>query len=79
MFTSPAGGGHIKVNLLPKQHYYYATYQEDLGPVPGFRIEQHSCQQAQQENRTAKPLEQKHIKDYGLARAVADAAFPACP
>ncbi len=79
MIASPKGGGHLKINLLPGQHYYIGAYLEPLVVASKFRVEQRSCQQAQQENKTTTPLEPKHIKDYGLARAVSQAAFPACP
>jgi hypothetical protein len=79
MLSSPVGGGHIKLDLLPGQHYYVATYLRDWSVVPDFRMEQRSCQQAQDDNQATKPLEQKHIKDYGLTRAVSEVKFPACP
>jgi hypothetical protein len=79
MIASPVGGGHLKINLLPGQHYYIATYLESLVIASKFRVEQRSCQQAQEQNKATKPLKQEHIKEYGLARVVVETAFPACP
>jgi hypothetical protein len=79
MIPSPEGGGHLKIDLVPGQHYYIGTWLEPLFIAPKFRIEQRTCQQAQQDNKSAKPLEQKHIKEYGLARVVVESSFPTCP
>ena len=59
--------------------YYIGTYLEPLFVASKFRIEQRTCQEAQQGNKSAKPLEQKHIKEYGLARVVVESSFPTCP
>lgn len=79
MIASPVGGGHLKIKLLLGQHYYIGTYLEQLVIASKFRVEQRSCQQAQEDNKATKPLKQEHIKEYGLARVVAEAVFPACP
>jgi len=79
MIASPVGGGHLKINLVPGQHYYIGTYLESLIVASKFRVEQRTCQEAQQDNKTTKPLKQEHIKEYGLARAVTETSFPICP
>src|SRR3984885_7656876 len=79
MIASPVGGGHLKIKLLLGQHYYIGTYLEQLVIASKFRVEQRSCQQAQEDNKATKPLKQEHIKEYGLARVVAEPLFPACP
>jgi hypothetical protein len=79
MISSPAGGGHIKLDLVPGQHYYVGAYIRTFPLVADFRMEQRSCQQAQDDNRKTKPLDQKHLRDYGSARVLSETTFPACP
>ncbi len=79
MIPSPEAGGHLKIDLVSGRHYYIGTYLEPLFVASKFRIEQRTCQEAQQDNKSAKPLEQKHIKEYGLARVVVESSFPTCP
>ncbi len=55
MITSPVGGGHLKINLVPGQHYYVGAYLESLVIASKFRLEQRTCQEAQQDNKTTKP------------------------
>jgi hypothetical protein len=76
--ASPVGGGHLKINLVPGQHYYVGAYLESLVVASKFRLEQRTCQEAQQDNKTTKPLKREHIKEYGLPRAVAETSFPTC-
>jgi hypothetical protein len=78
MITSPVGGGHLKINLVPGEHYYVGAYLESLVVASKFRLELRTCQEAQQDNKTTKPLKREHIKEYGLPRAVAEASFPTC-
>jgi hypothetical protein len=78
MIASPFGGGHLKINLVPGQHYYVGTYLESLVVASKFRVEQRTCQEAQEDNKTTKPLSREHIKEYGLASAVAATSFPTC-
>jgi hypothetical protein len=75
MIASPLAGGHLKINLVPGQHFYVGAYLESLTVVSRFRLEQRTCQEAQQD----KPLKPEHIKEYGLPRAVTGASFPVCP
>ena len=79
MIASPVGGGHLKINLVPGQHYYIGTYLESLVVASKFRVEQRTCEEAHQDNKTTKPLKREHIKEYGLARAVIETSFPICP
>jgi hypothetical protein len=78
MIASPVAGGHLKINLVPGQHFYVGAYLESLAMASRFRLEQRTCQQAQQDNKTTKPLKPEHIKEYGLPRAVAETSFPTC-
>jgi hypothetical protein len=79
MIASPLAGGHLKINLVPGQHIYIGAYLESLTVASRFRLEQRTCQEAQQDNKTTKPLKPEHIKEYGLPRAVTEASFPVCP
>jgi hypothetical protein len=76
--SSPQGGGHVKIDLVAGQHYYLGTYLRSLALWNEFRIEQRTCQQAQEDNKNTVPLEKKHLKDYGLPKAADETSFPAC-
>jgi hypothetical protein len=78
MIASPFAGGHLKINLVPGQHFYVGAYLESLTVASKFRLEQRSCQEAQQDTKTTKPLKPEHIKEYGLLRAVTETSFPVC-
>jgi hypothetical protein len=78
MIASPVAGGHLKIKLLPGQHFYIGAYLESLTVVSRFRLEQRTCEEAQQDNRTTKPLKMEHLKEYGLPRAVTETSFPVC-
>jgi hypothetical protein len=47
MIASPVTGGHLKIKLLPGQHFYIGAYLESLTVVSRFRLEQRTCEQAQ--------------------------------
>jgi hypothetical protein len=75
----PVGRGHLKINLAPGQHYYLQAYMESLVVATLWRVEQRTCQEAQDDNKITEPLKQEHIKDYGLTRVVTESSFPTCP
>jgi hypothetical protein len=76
MIPRPEGGGHLKVDLVAGNHYYVATF---LRSVPGnFRMELRTCEQAQKDNKDAKPLDPEHLKEYGKPRVVSESTFPSC-
>jgi hypothetical protein len=79
MTTGPAGGSHITINLLADHHYYISTSFEEMG-LGGTRmvVKEVSCEEAQQANSNTKPLEQKHLKQLGIATVVAETTFPQC-
>jgi hypothetical protein len=79
MLPRPEGGGHLTIDLVAGQHYYIGTYLQSLVLVSNFRIEQRTCQEAQQDNKTTQPLDQKHLNKYGIARVVTETSFPTCP
>jgi len=54
MIPRPQGGGHVTIDLVVSQHYYIGTYLQGLVLAPNFRIEQRSCQEAQQDNKERK-------------------------
>lgn len=75
----PEGGAHLEISLIAGKHYYIGTYLEPLLIAFKFRIEESDCQDAQEDNKRTKPLDRKHIREYGASRVVAEASFPACP
>ena len=75
---SPFAGGHLKINLVSGKHFYVGAYLESLTVASRFRLEQRTCEEAQLDNKTTKPLKVEHIKEYGLSRAVTEASFPPC-
>jgi hypothetical protein len=79
MNPRPEGGGHLEINLVAGQHYYIATFYRSAPIGWDFRLEQRTCQQAQLDNEKTKPLDRKHLKDYGAPRAVSETSFPTCP
>jgi hypothetical protein len=79
LIARPETGGHLEINLAAGQHYFIGTYLQPLLFVSNYRLEQHTCQEAKKDNINAKPLEQKHLKDYGLPRVLVETSFPACP
>jgi hypothetical protein len=79
MAPGAGGGGHLQISLMPGQHYYVGAYAENDVAFDRFKIEQRTCQEAQDDNKSTKPLELKHVKKYGLARIVAESSFPTCP
>jgi hypothetical protein len=78
LLATPKGGGHVKLNLVPGRHYFIATFLESYLYVSRFRIEERTCEQAQQDNMETTPLDRKHLKSYGQPRVADDSAFPAC-
>ncbi len=79
MIPRPESGGHLEIDLVPGKHYYIGAYLESLIYLLMFRLEQRTCQEAQQDNRDTMPLEQKHLKKYGATRVLVETSFPACP
>jgi hypothetical protein len=79
MIASPELGGHLKIDLVAGKHYYIRAYQQSLYFASRFRLEERTCEEAQKENQSTKPLGQKHLKDYGIPRVVAESSFPTCP
>jgi hypothetical protein len=79
MIPRPEGGGHLEIDLVAGKHYYVGAYLESLVLISTFRMEQRTCEQAQQDNKNSKPLDRKHLRDYGLARVLAETSFPTCP
>lgn len=78
--SEPDLGGHLKIDLVANQHYYIGTYMKTpLLVLSTFRLEQRTCQEAQKDNARTKPLAPKHLKKYGAAHTVIEAAFPLCP
>lgn len=80
MSPRPEGGGHLTVDLVANRHYYVGTYTENtpLLVISTFRLEQRTCQQADDDNLNTKPLDAKHLKKYGHATVVAEPSFPRC-
>ncbi len=79
MIPRPETGGHLKVDLVAGKHYYIGVYLQTYLYLSRFRLEERTCDEAQQENKSTKPLDAKHIKDYGVPRFVSDTSFPTCP
>jgi hypothetical protein len=81
MIPRPEGGGHLEIDLVAGQHYYVGTYNvtTPLLVISVPYMEQRTCEEAQHENKSTKPLERKHLKKYGDSRAVVETSFPACP
>ncbi|MGD0799401.1 MAG: hypothetical protein ABR910_16920 [Acidobacteriaceae bacterium] len=79
MIPRPEGGGHVEIDLVAGQHYYVATFLRSVPIGWDFRMEQRTCQQAQLDNKKTKPLDRKHLKEYGAPRVVSETTFPACP
>jgi hypothetical protein len=78
MIASPVAGGRLKIKLEPGQHYYVGAYIETVNIVTIFRLEEHTCEKAQLDNKTTKPLKTEHIKDYGRPREATETVFPPC-
>jgi hypothetical protein len=78
---NPKGGAHLKVDLAANQHYYIDTYFKttSLLIISTPRIEQSTCQDAQEDAVNAKPLESKHIEQESILLAVSETSFPQCP
>jgi len=79
LIARPEGGGHLEITLVAGQHYYIATYLQPLLLVSNYRLEQRTCEEATQDNVNAKPLDRKHLKNYGQPRVFVETSFPACP
>ncbi len=79
MIASPAGGGHLTMNLAVGQHYYIGAYLQQLVVASRFRLEQRTCEEAKQDNKSTEPLKREHLREYGLARVVDESSFPTCP
>ncbi|MGB6194620.1 MAG: hypothetical protein WBF42_19305 [Terracidiphilus sp.] len=76
---TPAGGGHLELDIVPGHRYYVAAYLDDRGVfVPLFRLEQHPCEQALNETAKVKPLGQGHLHQYGRSHVVVESSFPTC-
>src|ERR1700691_3897538 len=60
---SPEGGAHLEVDLVAGQHYFVGTYfATDPVPISSTpRIEQATCQQAEENAKNAKPLARHNI------------------
>ncbi len=78
MIPRPEGGGHLELDLVPGHHYFIGTYLQNLPFLSLYRIEQRTCEQAQQDNAHTSPLAPKHLKKYGGPRVIAETSFPAC-
>ena len=78
---NPKGGAHLKVDLVANQHYYIGTYFKttSLLIISTPRIEQSTCQDAQKDAASAKPLESKHLEQEGIPLALSETSFPRCP
>ena len=79
LIPRPEGGGHLEITLIAGQHYYIATYIRPLGYLTSYRLEQRTCQEANQDNVKTQPLSREHLKDFGRARVSLETSFPACP
>ena len=75
----PEAGGHLKIDLAPGKHYYIAAYQQPLYVVSRFWLKERTCEEAREENKNTKPLDPKHLKDYGGPRVISETSFPVCP
>jgi hypothetical protein len=77
----PEGGGHLTIDLVANKHYFIGAYLETtpLLVISTFRLEQRTCQQAQQDNTHTKPLIPRHPKKYAAAHLVLESSFPQCP
>jgi hypothetical protein len=73
-------GHFVTFELDPGIHtYYLGTYLETtLLFGSEFRIELSDCADAQKDNLKTKPLDAKHLKDYGKTRVVTQTSFPPC-
>jgi hypothetical protein len=79
LLTKPVGAAHLQVDLQPGQHYDLGTYLETtLLFGSEFRIELSDCDDAQKDNLKTRPLDAKHLKDYGKTRVVTQTSFPPC-
>jgi hypothetical protein len=79
MIPRPEGGGHLNVDLVGGKHYYVATFLRSVPIGWDFRMELRTCEQAQKDNKDAKPLGSEHLKEYGKPRVVSVPTFPSCP
>jgi hypothetical protein len=78
---SPEGGAHLQVDLVAGQHYFVGTYftTSPALVVSTPRIEQATCQQAEENAKSAKPLARHNIQKDALPLALSESSFPTCP
>lgn len=78
LLPRPDTGGHLKLDLVAGKHYFIGAYSQSFLYYTRFRLEEHTCQEAKEQNESTKPLDPEHLKDYGKNKYMAETAFPAC-
>jgi hypothetical protein len=74
-------GAHVTLNLAANAHYFIETFLLNtnfLGAVKIY-INGVTCEGAQKENVSSKPLEPTHLTPDGIPISVHDMSFPVCP
>jgi hypothetical protein len=80
MATGPAGGGHLKVELLAHHHYYVELRDRESFPVTKmFGIRQVACEEAFSFSAKDKPVDASALMPAGKDNLIAETAFPTCP
>jgi hypothetical protein len=80
MANGPAGGSHLKLNLVAHHHYYVELRNRMSFPFTNmFGIKEVACEEASSGNVKDKPIDASALMSAGKDNLVAESAFPACP
>jgi hypothetical protein len=74
-------GAHVTLDLVANQHYFIETFvvNTNLSGAVKLYITEVTCEGAQRENVSTKPLEPTHLRSDGIPLAVHETSFPQCP
>lgn len=80
MANGPAGGGHLKLDLVGHHHYYIELRDRESFPLTKmFGIKEVACEEAFRNNAKNKPIDPSDLTSRGKGSFISETAFPICP
>jgi hypothetical protein len=80
MANGPAGGSHLKLNLVARHHYYVELRNRMSFPFTNmFGIKEVACEEASSRNAKDKPIDASALMLAGKENLIAESSFPVCP